>query len=257
MYLDGSHGTTVNVGGQLNAASGSTIELGGLLVNNGTQTGTLDVNLGGVARGSGSFDTVNVGSGGQFGNSAVAGGGNANNQVIVATALASPFSHVLAHPAANPMPFVGPQAATTPQTTTVANLSLGQGSTLNFNLQNTQEPAGTGYDLTNVGSQLTLSGSPTAGDQITVRLIGLDANGNNGAVANFDPSQSYAFTLVHAGSGIVGYTASEFAVNTASFDNNTQGGAFSVVQEGNDLVLMFTAVPEPATWTACSAARSC
>ena len=55
LYLDGSRGTTVNAGGQLNAASSTTIELGGLLVNNGAQTGTLDVNLGGVARGTGHF----------------------------------------------------------------------------------------------------------------------------------------------------------------------------------------------------------
>jgi hypothetical protein len=66
LYLDGSQGTTINSGGQINAASGSTIELGGLLVNNGTQTGALNVNLGGLAKGSGSFGTVTVGSGGKF-----------------------------------------------------------------------------------------------------------------------------------------------------------------------------------------------
>ena len=53
---------------------------------------------------------------------------------------------------------------------------------------------------------------------------------------------------MHTGSGIVGYTPGEFAVNTTSFSNNTNGGAFSVVQQGNDLVLLFTPVPEPGTW---------
>ena len=60
LYLDGSRGTTVSSGGQLNAASGSTIELGGLLTNNGTQTGTLNVNLGGIVMGTGKFGTVNL-----------------------------------------------------------------------------------------------------------------------------------------------------------------------------------------------------
>ena len=60
LYLDGSRGVTVNSGGRLSAASGSTIELGGLLTNNGAQTGVLNVNLGGIVQGSGTFGTVNL-----------------------------------------------------------------------------------------------------------------------------------------------------------------------------------------------------
>lgn len=66
LYLDGSRGVTVNPGGQLEARSSSTIELGGLLTNNGQQTGVLHVNLGGVVRGSGTFGTVNVAAAGAF-----------------------------------------------------------------------------------------------------------------------------------------------------------------------------------------------
>ncbi len=66
LYLDGSRSATINAGGQLNAAPGSALELGGLLVNNGTQTGALNVNLGGVAKGSGAFGTVQVFDGGRF-----------------------------------------------------------------------------------------------------------------------------------------------------------------------------------------------
>lgn len=66
LYLDGSRGTTVNSGGQLSAASGSSIELGGLLTNNGTQTGTLNVNLGGFVAGYGKFGTVNLAGGSTF-----------------------------------------------------------------------------------------------------------------------------------------------------------------------------------------------
>jgi fibronectin-binding autotransporter adhesin len=66
LYLDGSRGITVNSGGQLNAAAGSTIELGGLLINNGTQTGALNINVGGLAKGTGVFGDVHVNDGGAF-----------------------------------------------------------------------------------------------------------------------------------------------------------------------------------------------
>ena len=150
---------------------------------------------------------------------------------------------------------MGPQASTTPQTFHVQNLALGAGSTFNSNQQNTQEPAGTGYDLTNVGGQLTLTGRAAAGGQIIIRLIGLDANGNQGTAASFNPAQSDVFTLVTTGSGIVGYTPGEFTVNAANFANNTQGGTFAVVEQGNNLVLVYSAVPEPSTWALLSIGR--
>ncbi|MEO6740616.1 MAG: PEP-CTERM sorting domain-containing protein [Chthoniobacteraceae bacterium] len=60
-------GTVAAPGGTLATASGTSIELnGGLLVNNGTQTGTLNVNFGGVAKGAGTFGVVNVTDGGRF-----------------------------------------------------------------------------------------------------------------------------------------------------------------------------------------------
>ena len=66
LFLFGGAGTTINSGGSLAAAGGSSIELGGLLVNNGTQTGLLDVNFGGLAKGAGSFGDVHVNNGGKF-----------------------------------------------------------------------------------------------------------------------------------------------------------------------------------------------
>ena len=66
LYLDGSRGVTVNAGGQLNAEGGSTIELGGLLINHGVQTGVLHVNLGGIVQGGGSFGSVSLAANGTF-----------------------------------------------------------------------------------------------------------------------------------------------------------------------------------------------
>jgi fibronectin-binding autotransporter adhesin len=74
LYLDGSRGVTVASGGELRAVSGSTIELGGLLTNNGTQAGTLNVNPGGIVQGNGTFGTVHVAAGGSFSATGTIGG---------------------------------------------------------------------------------------------------------------------------------------------------------------------------------------
>src|SRR6185295_18708545 len=56
----------INSGGSLNV-SGFSIELNGaLLVNNGTITGTTDVNFGSLAKGAGVYGAVNVTDGGKF-----------------------------------------------------------------------------------------------------------------------------------------------------------------------------------------------
>ncbi len=66
LYLSAGSRTTINSGGTL-STTGSAIELNGsLLVNNGTQGGTLNVNYGSTAKGSGVFGTVNVNDGGRF-----------------------------------------------------------------------------------------------------------------------------------------------------------------------------------------------
>jgi len=67
LYLGGGSRTTVNTSGHLTTAAGTTIELnGGLLVNNGTISGTTDVNYGSLAKGTGTYGVVNVGQGGVY-----------------------------------------------------------------------------------------------------------------------------------------------------------------------------------------------
>src|SRR5207244_5057418 len=56
---------TINPGGILN--TGSSLELNGaLMVNNGTITGTTNINFGSLAKGAGVYGTVNVNDGGRF-----------------------------------------------------------------------------------------------------------------------------------------------------------------------------------------------
>ena len=77
--------------------------------------------------------------------------------------------------------------------------------------------------------------------------MSLDSNDNPAALTDFDASKSYRFVLATS-AGIVGFNPSEFAVDTSGFANNLDGGNFSVVQDGNNLDLLFTPVPEPSTY---------
>lgn len=243
LYLGGGSRTTVSSGGTLAAGSGQTIELnGGLLTNNGAQTGALNVNYGSAARGTGTFGTVTVGSGGKFGSNAVAAGSGTNAAASVHLAGSEAL---LASGAATR---TGPTLSTVPARASVGNLALGGGSLLAINVQNAGGAAGTGYDSVAVQGALTLSGYNVAGNQITVGLASLDGNGAAGTAANFDPSQPYVLTLVTAAGGIQGFDASAFQVDTSGFQNNLNGGHFFVAQSGNNLNLDFAPVPEPATW---------
>lgn len=203
LSLDGGRGTTVNPGGTLAAAAGSSIELGGLLVNNGTQTGALNVNLGGVAKGSGTFGAVAVADGGRFapGNS--------------------------------------------PGRATVGALAFGPGGRFDFELNSAHATPGDGADFIDDLGVLSITAGSTAPTQFTVAVISLDANNGPAPLADFDPAQSYRFTLLAAAGGISGFDPGRFVVDVGGFRNDLRGGRFAVEQDGGNLVLAYTPVPEP------------
>lgn len=63
LFVDGARGATIAAGGALSAGAGTTIELGNALTNDGTQSGALNVNQGGVIAGAGTFGQVTLGLG--------------------------------------------------------------------------------------------------------------------------------------------------------------------------------------------------
>jgi autotransporter-associated beta strand protein len=78
------------------STTGGTIELnGGLLVNNGTITGTTDVNFDGLATGAGSFGTVNIGVGGTYspGNGQLVLPNTASTNAFIIPATGNQLSH--------------------------------------------------------------------------------------------------------------------------------------------------------------------
>jgi fibronectin-binding autotransporter adhesin len=124
-------------------------------------------------------------------------------------------------------------------------LTLGSGGIYVFDVENAGGVAGTDYDTVNVSGALTISATPVSPFQIDLRSI--DPSGSTQGLATFNSSLAYSWTLITAGS-ISGFNASDFTINTASFQNTFGAGVFSVSQNENSLDLNFTPVPEPSTW---------
>jgi hypothetical protein len=95
----------------------------------------------------------------------------------------------------------------------------------------------------------------SAGNTYNINLwslsgIGPDVSGN---AINFNNAVNQSWTLFSTGSAISGFSTDKFTINTgvfngtSGFSNALGGGVFSVGlgDSNTDLVLNFTAVPEP------------
>jgi ubiquitin len=75
--------------------------------------------------------------------------------------------------------------------------------------------------------------------------IQLTANSYFGGA--FDTTQSYQWAFMTASGGISGFNPDQFTINPTSFPS-LDGGSLSVVQNGSQLAVAFTAaIPEPST----------
>jgi hypothetical protein len=63
---------------------------------------------------------------------------------------------------------------------------------------------------------------------------------------DFDSSQDYEWAFAVAAGGIQSFSADKFTIDSSGFLNDLAGGSFYVSQNGNNLVLGFSAVPEPS-----------
>jgi autotransporter-associated beta strand protein len=138
-----------------------------------------------------------------------------------------------------------------PGTLSTGNLIWATGGDYNWQILDAAGSAGSGYDTINVTGTLDLSGLSSSGFSINLWSLssaGPDANGN---ASNFNSASAYSWTLATATAGITGFDAADFSISTvpnngaAGFSNGLGGGAFSLAQSGNNLVLNFVPVPEP------------
>ncbi len=203
-------GTTTWTGA--NTFTGTTVITGGTLVINGS-----------TAAG----NAITVASGGALGGSGTIGG-----QVIVSGTLTPGNS---------------------PGLLSTASQEWRPGGNYNWQVVDFGGTAGVGYDSIAITGNLDLS-ALTAGS-FAINLWSLSATGPdvNGNAANFNPGVNASWKLVSTTSGIAGFNASSFVVNTTATNgtaglSNAYDGTFSVGKVGNNLVLTYTAVPEPSTW---------
>jgi autotransporter-associated beta strand protein len=125
------------------------------------------------------------------------------------------------------------------------------GGDYNWQVLDAAGAAGTGFDQVAVTGTLDLSNLTVGGFNLnlwSLNSIGPDVNGN---ALNFNNAIDQSWIILTTTTGITGFDAADFIINvganngTDGFSNALGGGAFSLGTASNNLVLNFTAVPEP------------
>ena len=210
----GSNGTVTISGGPTPGsltATTTTINAGGTVVNNGTLTSNVSIQSGGLYQGSGTLN----------GNLTVGAGGTVS-------------------PGNSP----GVLSQTGTQT-------WEGGGNYSWQLANASDTspakAGIYFDQIQIAGALTITAD--GGNPFTVKLSTLSGPNTPGQAPGFSGNSSYTWTLVTASGGITGFGSSNVVLDQSGFQNDLNGGTFSLSQVGNSLNLNFTPapVPEPAT----------
>jgi fibronectin-binding autotransporter adhesin len=148
-----------------------------------------------------------------------------------------------------------------PGTTSTGSQTWAGGGAYVWEINNGTGVSGTNWDLLSISGALTINA--TSGSPFTVNLTSLLADNSPGNVINFNTATNHSYTIATASSGITGFSASDFTLDTAGFTNALNGGAWTIAQSGNNLNLNFTAsaIPEPSTYAAllgaCALALAC
>jgi autotransporter-associated beta strand protein len=133
--------------------------------------------------------------------------------------------------------------------------SLGAGNTtwngsstfvFEFDTDGDTGTAGTNWDLLTVTGALDLSGASNV-NQIIFDLFTMSNTTTRGSLASWDPNEDHIWSgFVTTTGGITGFSSDKFNIVTTGFQNSiAPEGSFSVVQSGNNLDLVYVAVPEP------------
>lgn len=225
------------------AGSGSTIETNGVYVNAAGDPSLFEIGAGATldttevfVAGSGSVLLVNGSiTGGSSteitGGGMISGGGAVESLLISAGGILSPGN--------------------SPGTLNAGNTTWDDDGFYRWELNHGSDaPAAKGvtYDWFNVTGTLAITS--TSADPFTIVVASLDADNDPGLAADFDPAHSYTWILVTASAGITGFSEDKFAIDTSGFANSPNSDRFSIQKNGNNLSLVYSAVPEPAAYGA-------
>ena len=120
---------------------------------------------------------------------------------------------------------------------------------MNLDLLDATGGAGIGWDVLAVDGTFTFSALP--GDSFSINLRSGDQGLTDTVAHNFDTAVSYSFSLIQTTGGIIGYAPGRVTLNTSGFINRFDGEwSVRLSPDGNDLIVDYTAIPEPAAFAA-------
>jgi fibronectin-binding autotransporter adhesin len=105
------------------------------------------------------------------------------------------------------------------------------------------------YDALNITGSLNLTALNTTSNRLSLNIVSMSDTTTPGLLSSFDSSLDHTWAgFVTTTTGITGFDQGKFNIDTTGFQN-AYGGGFSVVQNGNNLDLVYVAaIPEPGTW---------
>jgi autotransporter-associated beta strand protein len=219
---------TVTIGG-VNTYGGSTTISGGKLTLAGT--GSIANSPSIIVGASTTFDVSGVTGGYTLGASQTLSGSGSVTGAMTVSGTLSPGN--------------------SPGIMTTGSQTWANGADYNFQMLDATGTAGTGYDQIAITGTLNLSDLTAGGFGINIWSLSSTGPDVSGNALNFNNSIDQSWTILTTTEGITGFDAGDFLINlnamngTNGFSNALGGGVFSLSATPNNLILNYTAVPEP------------
>lgn len=131
-------------------------------------------------------------------------------------------------------------------TLSAGNTVFNGGGSLELEIFDWVNSAGTGWDLLAITGNLTLSN--TSGSQFAINLVSLTNSTTPGLSTDWNPNVNFTNTFITYTGSLLGtpFASSLFTVNTGSF-SNTINGTFSITNVSGGLALLYTTAFAPTS----------
>lgn len=137
---------------------------------------------------------------------------------------------------------------------TVGDATYSGGGSYTWEINDATGTAGSnpGWDLHDITGGLTIDA--TAADKFTIEITSLTLANIAGNTADFDKLKNYVWKITSTTTGITGFDANAFALDSSNLTNDINGnvsnGYFSLVLSGNSLELLYYAAVDRANFAA-------
>ena len=86
-----------------------------------------------------------------------------------------------------------------------------------------------------------------SGSPFTIKLVSTTTGNAPGPVPNFNKFSSYSWTIATSSGGVQNFATNSVVLDVSAFSNDFSGGAFSLVNQGNSLVVRYAWMPVAPT----------